>query len=1216
MRIRKLELQGFKSFPDRTSFVFDAGVSGVIGPNGCGKSNIVDAVLWCLGEQSPRVLRGRSMEDVIFAGSADRAPTSFAEVSITFEAGDIPFPGDWAHMAEIQIARRLYRDGHSEYYLNQQRVRLRDIHDLFLDTGISNRMYCVIEQGRIGEIVNAKPEQRRSLIEEAAGISRYKVRKKEAEEKLGETLGNLERVSEVSEELGKRVRSLERQVGNATRYRRLRCRVRQGELFLGLARFAGLAGDRKALGDQLREAQTEEENLIRRGAQREAEIAAIRASLEGREATVGRLRDRLAEVEASRRESESARQYQGRESAELTRRLETLGQQEARAAKEHADATRLLQETLAEKAKIEASLLAGEQRLEGARQEAESAERALQERRRRIEDGKAAILGRVTELTRARTGREGLAARRAELEGRLVEARKRQGDHSADLSALDGATKVAAEEERAASQRLLAARAAIEEAKKELERREKGRGAAAAEVKRAQEALSAEERKEHALRARLESLSQMQARHDGVEDGVRAALAVPGVIGALSTQLDVTEADEAALGVALGEALDAVLVPDERTAIAARAAAKGRAVIVRIDGVRPPGSGFAARIQGTEAGRAALGRLLGAVAECPDLARALAHQSGTGEPAISACGAFVDRRGAVIVGPHSGPGALLLARRREINRLSAELTTQVEHVHAREAGLALATADLDAATAEVEAGRGKVEAARVAASEAELAARDAGHAHRERIKEQERAAAAARQIAREEADLVAALADCSKKDQSLGEAVQQAEAALSKVEETLKADQVALPGEDAAASRAREALSQLRAEVATLRERVVGLRRTEASAQSASAASERQVQTCQSESATARERLGVLREDDQRLGELLGKLGAEEAELQRSLEEERERVRAERASLQEAEARIKDLRERREAAIQRRVDLERQMADIREEINRIRETLDERYQVSVAAMLDRLDRDGHVVLEVDEAAQGPRIPDDDGNRWKNIEPVEDLRVTLASLDDAEFIQGWVDRLQAAREKLKSLGDVNLVAVDEYVEVAAEFATLEKQRADLDESVKSIRQTIARLNRTCRERFRETFDRVDAYFRELYPRLVGGGQARLALTNEEDLLETGVDIYVQPPGKRLVHLSLLSGGETAMTAIALLFSLFREKPSPFCLLDEVDAPLDEGNGARFNGLLREMAAGSQFIVITHNKKTMECMDTLYGVTMPAPGVSKLVTVRLS
>ena len=431
------------------------------------------------------------------------------------------------------------------------------------------------------------------------------------------------------------------------------------------------------------------------------------------------------------------------------------------------------------------------------------------------------------------------------------------------------------------------------------------------------------------------------------------------------------------------------------------------------------------------------------------------------------------------------------------------------------------------------------------------------------------------------------------------------EAAIGTVEQGLKADQAALPADEAQANRNREALAQLRAEVATLRERIVGLRRAETTARAAHAAAEQQLKACVDDATTTRARLKALGEDDARLATVLATLGAEQTELRTQLDAERERVKADRAGLQDMEAKIKELRARREAAAGLRAELEAQIAAIKEEINRIREQLEDRYQISVAALLDRLERDGHVVVEVDEAARGPNIPGADGARWAHIEP---LRITESLLEDAASIERWVALLQTAREMLKSLGDVNLVAVEEYVEVASEHQTLVKQRDDLDESVKSIRQTIARLNRTCRERFRETFDRVDAYFRELYPRLVGGGQARLVLT--------GVEIYVQPPGKRLQHLSLLSGGETAMTAIALLFSLFREKPSPFCLLDEVDAPLDEGNGARFNGLLKEMAAISQFIVITHNKKTMECVDTLYGVTMPAPGVSKLVTVRLS
>jgi chromosome segregation protein len=319
-----------------------------------------------------------------------------------------------------------------------------------------------------------------------------------------------------------------------------------------------------------------------------------------------------------------------------------------------------------------------------------------------------------------------------------------------------------------------------------------------------------------------------------------------------------------------------------------------------------------------------------------------------------------------------------------------------------------------------------------------------------------------------------------------------------------------------------------------------------------------------------------------------------------------------------AEERIRGLRDGREAATANRVELERSIEQVKLEIIRIREQLDERYQVSVSALLDRLERNNRLLIEVPEDARGPDL----GETGPDIAPplasdgaLEDFCVRVAMLDDEAVISEWVTRLQDARKRLDGIGEVNLVAVDEYTEVKGRFDQLETQRLDLDESVKAIQHSIAQLNRTCRERFRETFDRVNTMFQEGYPRLVGGGQARLVLTDEEDMLETGVDIEVQPPGKRLQNVTLLSGGETAMAAIALIFALFRVKPSPFCLLDEVDAPLDEANGARFNGLLREMSKLSQFIVITHNKKTMECVDTLYGVTMEQPGVSQLVTVKL-
>jgi chromosome segregation protein len=324
LRIKSLQINGFKSFVDKTAFAFQPGITAIVGPNGCGKSNVVDAIRWAMGEQAPRRLRGKGMEDVIFAGSDARAPVGLAEVVLTFDNADGLAPPEYAEYAELQVSRRLYRDGESEYLINKTPVRLRDVLDFFRDTGIGTKGYTIVEQGRIAEIVSAKPEERRSLIEEAAGISRYNARREEAQSKLETTEQNLERASEVTEELAGRLRSLARQVEKANLYRRLKSEMRQGEIFLGLARYAGLAGDRKALTERLGAARTDEEARVREVATREEEIHSARQELEVLETGFQRLKDDQSELEATRREKESARQYQSREADTLEKRIVEL----------------------------------------------------------------------------------------------------------------------------------------------------------------------------------------------------------------------------------------------------------------------------------------------------------------------------------------------------------------------------------------------------------------------------------------------------------------------------------------------------------------------------------------------------------------------------------------------------------------------------------------------------------------------------------------------------------------------------------------------------------------------------------------------------------------------------------------------------------------------------------------------------------------------------
>ena len=1224
MHIRKLELQGFKSFPDRTAFHFGPGISGVVGPNGCGKSNIVDAIKWCLGEQSAKSLRGQQMQDIIFAGSSERTPMGLAEVSLAFAAGNEPFPGEYARLAELQVSRRLFRDGHSEYLINQQKVRLRDIQDLFLDSGVGNRMYSFIEQGRIGQIVNARPEQRRSLIEEAAGISRYKARREEADVRLTSTAQNLDRARDVVDDLAKRLAALERQVGRAMRYRRLRSRIQQLEIALGLARYAALSGDRRALAQSLVQAEHAEADAIREVERLEEELTRTRAAMELLNVGVTRTRDRLAELEATRREKEAARQYQTREQETLQARLLTLAERQRAGQGERDAAAQRQARAEQERGQVEERLAALQGELEASRDEVRQAEAALSERRRRIEDAKAAVLRYVKELANKRAGQESSITRLRELKQRRSELDQRRGRAGTDLEASEAALVLRVAEDERATTAVELAREGLERARRVL-REEEARQTNATQVVRAKErALAETERAESRLRARLDSLQELQRTHAGVEDDLRPLLARPGVKGVLAEHLDVPPELMIPVAAALAAHLDAILVESDAVAIELAAAVRGRAELLILDLSLPDPQGPLAGLAVSPQGRAALAALLSNCAGADNLAAALQARREEGVAAVvmgevagegSSRFGFVDPQGSVRIGEPRAAGTAILARRREISVLTEQLEACAEESRLARLALEEARQEVEALSLAVGGTRASLEKARSDASEAEISAHEARRARQQGIQERDRQQAELKRLLGEDGQLEDTIARVAEQLTALDATIQQLQGSQERLETELQRDQAAIIDESRDLGRARERLNAVNAEAAGLRERVAGLRRSAEEAASALQSAERLLSETTTEAEAGRSRVAELAQDDARLIAELQSIGEEQGTWRVRLEEEKERLGREREQVEQRETQIRRSRDRREEATARRQGLDREVSRVKEEIARIRSQLEERYEISVAGLLDRMDRVGHVLVEADPGARDSGIPGLGAPTGKDASLVEDMRIVPAWLEDETRISAWVEELQSAKKELGKLGEVNLVAVREYAEVAERHEALLAQKKDLEESVQAIRQTIARLNKICRERFRETFDRVDAYFQEIYPKLVGGGQARLQLTDEEDLLETGVEIVVQPPGKRLQSLSLLSGGETAMVAIALIFSLFRVKPSPFCLLDEVDAPLDEGNGARFNRMLKEMSELAQFVVVTHNKKTMECADTLYGVTMNRPGVSQLVTVKL-
>lgn len=1204
MRIRALELQGFKSFADRAVFRFGAGISGVVGPNGCGKSNVIDAVKWCIGEQSAKSLRGDAMVDVIFAGSSTRQPVGFAEVTLSFEAADEPFPGIWARFAELAVTRRLYRTGNSEYLINQERVRLRDVHELFMDTGVGNQLYSVIEQGRIGLIVHAKPEQRRTLIEEAAGISKYKIRRDETMEKLAATRTSLERVSDLSEEMGRQLRSAERQVQRIGRWRMLGARLRQEEIVVSMGRCSGLVGDRRALSEQMRAHAAELGEASRAVERNENELTERRQRSETMEEEAGRVRDRLAEVEAQRRVEESAAQYQTRETTSAKERLSKLARdvEELRTERDGAFAEGESQGAAREHAERE--LRRSREALDAATERARQAGEALRATREELERVRRAAMESFEAAVRAR----GVVTT---LQGRRRDLGAREEKNRAMLSAAGASTSHVEEEVARVSAHLAeaesmvaAARVTVEAGRATIAGAEAGREQAVREQRRIEGLLTDATRERERVKTRLDSLEDLQKKNADVPDSLRAVLAVEGVIGVLASQLDVPEALEALLARALDGALEAALVPDTAVAARAAAAAKGGRARILVVPTAPPAEGLATEIAGTPAGRAALAALLPSCHVTETLAGGL-EVWRPGVRVVTRDGALLREDGMVIVGADSGAGTATLKRRREIASTREALGSAEGALDARRGEAESARAAVRSAEQAVAARSAAVENARNELRSREAALAEVRHRLREQEAEKLRATRAAEQLAAEGLAIVRERDALEGEERRAAEAVVAVEARQMVAEEAQRSRQGALEGLEPALQQAQEQAQRLRVDNANWQKDLLAAQTAERVARERAERAATRATQVERERGDLEARLVQLGLDADATTRQLQALGEEQGRVRDALEALREKLKIEKEKVRASEAATRAARDRRDAARDRHVRAESELARVRAELDRLKEEAEQRHGMSLMGLLDRLERDGQILVEGwSPEGMPPSLA---------AEPVPVLLVTPSDLE--KEIAPRAAALEQLREAFAKIGEINPDAETEWKEASERHADLERQRADLAEAMDVIERAIAKINRTCRERFRETFDRVAEHFSTIYPRLVGGGSGRLLLTDEEDLLTTGVEIQVHPPGKRVQNLSLLSGGEKAMAAISLIFALFRVKPSPFCLLDEVDAPLDEGNGARFNDMLREMSASSQFIVITHNKKTMECADVLYGVTMPEPGCSRLVTVKI-
>jgi chromosome segregation protein len=1191
MRIKQLELVGFKSFPQRTVLDFPSGVTGVVGPNGCGKSNIVDAIRWVLGEQSPKHLRGDAMEAVIFNGNEKHSPLGMAEVSLTFD-NDRPLapptdldlevstlPAHIRELPEITITRRYFRSGESEYLINRMPCRLKDITELFLGTGVGSKAYAVIEQGRVEQLINAKPEDRRLFIEEAAGTTLYRARKQAAERKMERTRENLSRVNDILHEIDRQTQYLERQAKKAEAHKRLVEELRGLELRVSGRQWQALQQELAAL-DATRDRLAADADRLRAELEANQEAhqtaAAAVADAEHRHAAA---REQLAVLEAERHSVRQRITMLAEQRAERERRVLRLGEDadSARAA-QAATSERLRQAEREREASVqylafdEGELRKCEEALAAARADLAGLSEAL-------EAAKGALVEHVTREVEVRNHLAGLARRREEIARQLDKLRAEERELERRREEIDA--------------QLLARRADLERLRAELAQATGAQEARANELRALAEARRRWERQAVEIegvhvqaRSRLASLEQIQANYEGYHRGVRAIMREEqhpdGVLGVVADVIDIPQQYERAVAAVLGERLQYVIVRGEEEGAEAvdrlRQAAMGRSSFIPVQ-PRVPDLAAVQSLNGTSRQMLDLVRvrdeyrgvaqaLLGEVVLVPDLSTAIAmwRQHGIRVTLVTPDGDVLDPSGVITGGSDRPIEEELLARRREIDQLRASAEQSGRDLAEVRAQLdEVAQAMTAAETAVQSLGEGAHQlTVQIVAAEKDI----------ERLEIERPQCCSRRDVVRYEIESLLEEERTTVADET---AQRQRHDELAALHQTLELALVERRAEtDEAVARAEALTSQ----VTTVKVRVAERRERQAAAAAA-------VDALHAQHAQLAERLTTLQAEREQAER---ERTALEQDLAAARDREAAQV-AQRAALEEAVAVGASAVEAAGGALRAVEQRGRELQGALDEVRTAQS------QAEVARSEARL-RGEHLVGAIREKYE------------VDLATLEPARVEEEVNDEEERA-----RVDAVRQRLLRLGEVNVGAIDELREFEERGAFLRTQRDDLQRSLADLERTIQKLNRASRTKFAETFAKANETFQKVFPRLFRGGEGKLVLTNEHDLLESGVEIVVRPPGKRLDTVSLLSGGEKALVAVSLIFSLFLINPTPFCILDEVDAPLDDANIGRYSQMIKEMSAHSQFILITHNKRTMESADILYGVTMQEPGVSKVISVAI-
>ena len=1182
MKLKKLELYGFKSFAQRTEIVFDEGITGIVGPNGSGKSNIGDAVRWVLGEQSAKTLRGASMSDVIFNGTQKRKPLSYCEVSLVFDNDDHALAME---AAEVMVTRRVYRNGESEYYLNRTACRLKDVVDLFRDTGIGKEGYSIIGQGRIDEILSRKSEDRRQVFEEAAGIVKFKARKEEADKKLQRTLENLERVDDILDELTKRLKPLEEQSRNARVYLELSTELKDLDLNLFLIRSDRARARLSELESELLTVQTiladTESNLTDKTTRRDE----TQNRIDQLEEAITKARTELMEC------AEHVHESQKKLSA-LQSRRETRSENRQRIVREQEEAQERLAEIEKDHVRIQAdvekqhSLITdAEQILRATQEAAEKAQAKEKEADAALEAQKAAVIDQMNRLSDVRNDKTRLNTMQAQMETRLTEIEESSGALQEQEAALREAL-IAVEKQletenqhqQQCQEKLAQARQASDEA-----------DAAYANLRADVEKQSADMQ---AAASRHNVLTEMTRDMEGYNMAVRRAMTyakqrgLTGVKGVLAQLMTVPQAYETAIDMALGAAQQNIVTDTEETAKELinylRQNRLGRATFLPMSAIRgktlygnernalklPGCLGVASElVQCAPEYRGIVENLLGrtVIADNLDHGIPIMRAGNHAFRLVTLEGDVMHSGGSMTGGSAQSKVSNLLSRERELKELTAKLQTG-------RAELDKCRQELTQRQQTAQEKRQKVSDAVNALHQQEIAvAREQArresvsadlNTHLQRMQETEQA----------RVQLHQSLEDIRQQLETIEHQRTGAQGDQSAMEQKTIEMQNALVKARAEASAENDRLMVRTLQLSDLRHGLSDLERDEAHAQ--------------------QDQAQILREQERR-EQLLHEMD----ELDAIDENDMKREEAESARRQKEQLRQESAAQ---AIEQRRSQAQSDLRDILSDMEKLHEAYN---------------RDSEKLHKTELAKA--RIEGDQKNLQNRI--WDTYKLTYAGAEEfrrTPFDEKESDcRAAELQGQIRALGTVNVGAVEEYAETKARVDDLTAQQQDLKRAEMDLRELIERLLIQMRSTFVENFSKMQGYFAETFTRLFGGGHAELKLMDPDDPLNCGIEVNAQPPGKKLQLLSLLSGGERALTAIAILFAMLKLKPTPFCILDEIEAALDDANIGYYADYLKEYSKGTQFIVVTHRKGTMERCNSLFGVAMEEQGVSRMVSVSL-